>query len=260
MYLQQADESSVFVKPLQLDRRSLLGAGFVGGASAAGGLIRSKAEAAEEVFAASSSRMIPTWKLQNGVEMPILALNTVGLSTEDTERALAIAVQEGITHVDFHPGKERDGVANYLRNHNRTGLFLNTKIRKATPGTSPQDAAERTRVQIEDDLQALGGLKQVDMIMLRDSPDCKVIQSQWAVLEDALARGQTRSVGVVNFCESALTCLLATAKVKPALNYFMYVLNDTLRELGYIFDLLHVHSTLTVRSSFRFQATRGHGP
>jgi len=99
-------------------------------------------------------------------------------------------------------------------------LFLNTKIRKAPPGTSPSEAAERTRNQIDEDLAALG-VSSVDMLMLRDSPDCEVIQAQWAVLEEALAQKKTRSVGVINFCEKALTCVLETAKVKPALNYYM---------------------------------------
>jgi Aldo/keto reductase family len=216
-HLQATHESADFATTLKLDRRSLLR--IVGGASF--GAMLSKAEE-KEALAASSlpSTRIPNWILQNGVEMPILALNTVGLSTEDTERAIALAVKEGVTHIDFHPGKERDGVANYLRNNERVGLFLNTKIRKAPPGTSPEEAAERTRAQIEDDLQALG-LNQVDMLMLRDSPDCNAIQSQWAVLEEALAQGKTRSVGVINFCEQALTCVLATAKVKPSLNYYM---------------------------------------
>ena len=139
--------------------------------------------------------------------MPKLALNTVGLSAEESERAVRYAVKDGMTHIDFHPGKERDGVAAYMAKEgrgSRKGLFLNTKIRKAPPGTSPEDAADRTRKQIDEDLQVLG--TSVDMLMLRDSPDCAVMQAQWAVLEDALASGKTRSLGVINFCEKALTC------------------------------------------------------
>ena len=181
----------------------------------------------------TTTNAIPAWQLDGGVQMPTLALNTVGLSVEETQRALEYATQAGITHVDFHPGAERDGVAAYIRQsaagpsqqqqqqqQRRDGLFLNTKIRKAPPGTSPSEAAERTRVQIQQDLQALG-VSSFDMLMLRDSPDCPVIQAQWAVLEDALQTGQTRSIGVINFCEKALTCLLETAKVKPAVNYYM---------------------------------------
>lgn len=171
---------------------------------------------------AAATNKIPEWTLENGVKFPKLALNTVGLSVEDTNRALTYAVAAGVKHVDFHPGKERDGVAQYIKENpgSRNKLFLNTKIRKAPPGTSPSEAAERTRNQIDEDLAALG-VSSVDMLMLRDSPDCEVIQAQWAVLEEALAQNRCRSIGVINFCEKALTCVLQTAKVKPALNYYM---------------------------------------
>uniref|UniRef100_A0A7S3VEB3 NADP-dependent oxidoreductase domain-containing protein n=1 Tax=Chaetoceros debilis TaxID=122233 RepID=A0A7S3VEB3_9STRA len=48
------------------------------------------------------------------------------------------------------------------------------------------------------------------MLMLRDSPDCDAMQAQWEVLQ-----------GVINYCEGSLKCLLETAKVKPAINYYM---------------------------------------
>jgi len=169
---------------------------------------------------AITTSTIPEWTLEDGVKFPTLALNTVGLSVEETERSVRLAKSQGISHVDFHPGKERDGVAQYIAKEGRAGLFLNTKIRKAPPGTSPAMAAEKARSQIDEDLKALG-VKSVDMLMLRDSPDCGVIQAQWAVLEDALKSGKTRSIGVINFCESALTCVLENAKVKPAINYYM---------------------------------------
>lgn len=197
-----------------LDRRSVL-AGTVGAV-----LTVSLSPESSLALGKSSGNSIPVWTLENNVKMPTLALNTVGLSTEDSEKAVRYATREGMTHIDFHPGKERDGVAQYIAKEGRDGLFLNTKIRKPPPGTSPKDAAERARVQIEEDLKALG-LESVDMLMLRDSPDCDVMQAQWAVLEDALAAGKTRSVGVINYCEKSLSCILETAKVKPALNYIM---------------------------------------
>lgn len=197
-----------------IDRRSALAGTF-------GTVLATSLFPAEPVFAAGvSGNSIPEWTLEGGVKMPTLALNTVGLSVEETEKAVRYARKEGITHIDFHPGKERDGVAQYIAKEGREGLFLTTKTGKAPPGTSAKDAAERARAQIDEDLKALG-LDSVDMLMLRDSPDCDVIQAQWAVLQEALAAGKTRSVGVINFCEKALTCVLETAKVKPALNYYM---------------------------------------
>lgn len=175
--------------------------------------------------AATSPQTIPTWTIEQGgnsVQMPILALNTVGLTTEDSARAVQLALSHGITHVDFHPGKERDGVALFLQDNpnRRDDLFLNTKIRKPPPGTSPEDAAKVCRDQISQDLQALK-LKSVDMLMLRDSSDANVMQAQWAVLEDALEKGLTRSIGVINYCQFSLDSVLQTARITPSVNYFM---------------------------------------
>lgn len=204
----------------EIDRRSAIFRGAFGAAAASASTIIMPQAAHAAAAPAKAKARIPTWKLDKGVEFPTLALNTVGLTAEDTERALGLAVAEGFSHVDFHPGKERDGVAAYVAKHGRDGLFLNTKIRKAPPGTSPADAAARVKAQIDEDLRVLG-IGQVDMLMLRDSPDPAVIQAQWAVLEEALAQGKTRSIGVINFCEGALNAVLETAKVKPAINYYM---------------------------------------
>lgn len=40
----------------------------------------------------AANNVIPEWTLEGGVKFPTLALNTVGLSAEDTERALGLAV------------------------------------------------------------------------------------------------------------------------------------------------------------------------
>ena len=122
-----------------------------------------------------------------GVAMPTLALNTVGLTVESAERAVRLALDQGITHVDFHPGIERDGVASYLKSSpsSRSQLFLTTKIGKPKPGIAPDVAAAGVWRQLEDDLAVLG-LPYVDMLMLRDSPSPEVMQAQWAAMEAEL--------------------------------------------------------------------------
>ena len=40
-------------------------------------------------------------------------------------------------------------------------------------------------------------------------------------MEDALASKRTRAISVINYCESSLSAILATAKTPPALNYIM---------------------------------------
>ena len=171
---------------------------------------------------AASTGAIPSWTLANGVKFPTLALNTAGLTAAGSEIAFTAAIANGITHVDFHPGIERDGVAKVLNaGADRSKLFLTTKIRKPAVGTDPSAAGALVTRQLEEDLGVLG-VSSVDMLMLRDSPDCAVMQAQWAAVEAAKAAGFTRSVGLINYCDSSLKCILATAKVKPDINYFMY--------------------------------------
>ena len=133
--------------------------------------------------------------------MPTLALNTAGLSADGSERALTAALGAGFTHVDFHPGIERDGVARAIatagltKSKERLGkLFLTTKIAKPPIGSTPAEAAERVRRQIDEDFAVLG-VDSVEMIMLRDSPDCDVMRAQWGALDEARAsRSPSRSL------------------------------------------------------------------
>jgi len=47
---------------------------------------------------------------RRGVDFPRLALNTAGLNMEGTERAFQNVLQVGISHVEFHPGIERNNL------------------------------------------------------------------------------------------------------------------------------------------------------
>lgn len=191
---------------LKLERRALLRGS---GAALAAPLL--------PAYAAS----IPTWDLGNGIKMPTLALNTVGLSAEASERAVKLAVEAGIAHVDFHPGVERDGVASALRSLPRDALFLTTKVRspQGSAALTPVQAADLVKRQLDEDRKILG-VEKVDMWMLRETPNGEVIQAQWRVLEDAQRAGVVGALGVVNYCEKQLDCLLQTARVTPCLDYY----------------------------------------
>lgn len=130
------------------------------------------------------------------------------------------AVDAGISNVDFHLGTEREGVAKALESVGRKSLFLVTKLNKPPADmTDPHAAAELVRSTMKTELAALG--THLDVLLLKDSASCKVMQAQWAVLEEMLAAGQVRALGTYNFCRSAIDCLLETAKHPPAVNYLM---------------------------------------
>ena len=222
------------------DRRSaLLGVGAAALTAAA---------PASPALAATGSA-IPTWRLAGGVAFPTLALNTAGMSADSAELAFRNAIAAGISHVEFHPGIERDGVARVLPSVARESVFLTTKIETGwEQRPSPSAAAASVRKRLDANLAALG-VERVDMLMLRESPDCAVVQAMWAEMEKAKAEGRARSLGVVdhcdptltltptptpfrprptltspdpnqvNYCEGALNCLLSTAKERPCVNY-----------------------------------------
>lgn len=193
------------------------------------------ADSATAAAGSTNHQEFPTMGLPNSktnVRMPVLALNTVGLSQQDTTLACELAAANGFRHFDFHPGQERDGVAKFLAATNtnkRSDFFLTTKIRKPPLQTTPEEAEAMARRQIDEDLAAFAAASSnannkpyFDMLMIRDSPDCAVMRAQWKVLEEALRDGTCRSIGVVNFCEESLRCLLQSATTKPAVNYYYY--------------------------------------
>ena len=163
---------------------------------------------------------LPSWSLGNGVEYPLVALNTASLSVEETARTIGVGLAMGIKNVDFHLGLEREGVALAVTVLGRENLFLVTKLDKPPATmTDPAEAAALAQKVIDDELGALGS--DIDMLLMKDSASCPVMQAQWKVLELAMYAGKTRSLGVYNFCQFSLDCILATARTPPAVNYIM---------------------------------------
>ena len=144
------NDEDIRLSDISLNRRSVL---TIGTAAASLSLLRQPTNAAID----TKTVKIPEWTISNNVKFPTLALNTAGLSSQETYQAVKHARSEGIAHIDFHPGIERDGVAEYLSKNKdeRELLFLNTKIRKPPLDISPQDAASLARDQITDDLRIL---------------------------------------------------------------------------------------------------------
>jgi len=155
------------------------------------------------------------------------AVNTADLSAEAVERAMSAAVKLGITAVDFHLGtsvngaREREGVARAIKSLGRNNLMLITKLDKPSSDiTDGEEAAELARTTLSDEFEALE-VESVDILMAKDSTSCPVIQAQWAVLEEYLAAGKAKELGVYNFCEAQLDCLLGNATHAPAYNFIM---------------------------------------
>jgi diketogulonate reductase-like aldo/keto reductase len=71
--------------------------------------------------------------------------------------------------------------------------------------------------KVKDDLKQLG-LAQADMILLHNPTTKGENAKQYAQLEQALAIGLTRAIGISDFSKAQVADLLETAKVMPAVN------------------------------------------
>lgn len=170
----------------------------------------------------NAHKKIPTWIFPNDIVFPTLAANTASLSASQTEAMVRKSLSLGITNIDFHlGGTERDGVAAVLRNVPRDSIFLVTKMDKPPADmTDPEEAAHLVRSTIDKEWSLLG-VENVDILLLKDSPSCDVMQAQWKVLEEILKEGKTRGLGFHNFCQFSIDCVLEVATEPAYLNYIL---------------------------------------
>ncbi len=151
--------------------------------------------------------------LNNDLSMPALGLG-VYLVTDvrECERSVDLALRAGYRLIDTAAiyGNERatgrgmrsSGVA-------REEIFLTTKIWPS------QFGYERTTAAITESLGRLG-TPYIDLLLLHQ-PFGDYLGS-WKALEEAVANGSVRSIGVSNFRVHELEELLAVASIPPAVN------------------------------------------
>ncbi len=184
---------------------------------------------------------VPRVRLNNGVEMPIIALGTGGFDNATAESAVDRAFELGLRHVhtafDYFnlPGVGR-GLA---RAADRKSIFVTAMttpcVHPAAPPirnvTDPDACYELTLRELNESL-ALLGQQYVDLVLLHGPSEpfgyegacgasvCALNQAQWRAYQDFLSAGSARAIGVSNYCQSCLDCILSdpTTRVTPAVN------------------------------------------
>lgn len=166
-----------------------------------------------------------TYTLNNRVEVPKLALGTWLIDDGAVADAVRAAVEIGYRHIDTAQayGNER-GVGEGVRTCGvaRGELFVVSKV-AAEHKTYAEAAAgiDRTLAEM--------GLDYLDMMIIHSpQPWAEVNQSDdrhfegnveaYRALEDALAAGKLRAVGVSNFLEDDLRNILDNCSIVPAVN------------------------------------------
>jgi methylglyoxal/glyoxal reductase len=155
-----------------------------------------------------------TLTLRNSVEMPRLGLGVWRAKAGSEVRdAVRWALEAGYRHVDTAHiyGNEQD-VGRVLREGAvpREQLFVTTKLWNSDQGYASTKAA------LDASLGDLG-LDYVDLYLMHWPVEAKRLES-WRAMEELLAVGKTRAIGVSNFLERHLDELLERASVVPAVD------------------------------------------
>lgn len=169
-----------------------------------------------------------TVTLNNGVAIPKLALGTWLIDDDKVGEAVRAAVKIGYRHIDTAQayGNER-GVGEAVRTCGipREQLFVVSKV------AAEHKTYEEAAAGIDTTLSAMG-LDYLDMMIIHSpQPWAEVNQSEdrffegnveaYRALEDALAAGKLRAIGVSNFQIDDLQNILDHCTVKPAVNQIL---------------------------------------
>jgi 2,5-diketo-D-gluconate reductase A len=159
---------------------------------------------------------VPKIALNNGVEIPALGFGVFQTPPDETAIAVEEALRVGYRHIDTAAayGNER-GVGDAIRRSGlrRDEIFIETKIWINDYGY------DETLHGFEKSAGKLG-VDQVDLLILHQAVPSGFARTleAYRALEQLLADGKVRAIGVSNFMVAHIERLLAKAKVVPAVN------------------------------------------
>lgn len=158
----------------------------------------------------------PLLTLNNGVQMPALGLGVFQTPPAETVAAVQAALATGYRHIDTAAayGNEREvGQALADSGLDRSDVFIETKVWISDYGY------EQTLHAFDKSAGKLG-IDQIDLLILHQALPTAFDRTidAYRALEQLLAEGKVRAIGVSNFMRSHLDQLLARTSVVPAVN------------------------------------------
>jgi len=153
-----------------------------------------------------------TVTLSNGVEMPLVGFGVYQIPPDDTERAVTAALATGYRSIDTAEAYRNEaGVGRAIAASGipRGELFVTTKVWISHAGESPTaEAYERSLERL--------GLDHVDLYLVHQP--FGDYYGAWRAMEQLLADGRVRAIGVSNFYPDRLVDLQSHADVTPMVN------------------------------------------
>ncbi len=159
---------------------------------------------------------VPTFTLNNGVEIPVIGLGVFQTPPAETTAAVLAALETGYRHIDTAAayGNERE-VGEAVRGSGiaRDDVFIETKVWVTDYG---YDAA----LHAFDKAAAKLGIEVIDLFVLHQPrvDDLDLTIAAYRALETLLADGRVRAIGVSNFTPAILERFLPQVEVVPAVN------------------------------------------
>ena len=175
--------------------------------------------------------------LNNGVEIPKLALGTWLIDNEDVKEPVKAAIEIGYRHIDTAQAYQNEsGVGEGIRESgvNRGDIFVTSKI-AAELKTYDEAAASI------DETLAKMKLDYIDLMIIHSPKPWKDFhgddhylngnQEVWRALEDAYQAGKVRAIGLSNFEKKDVDNILESCSVKPMVNQILAHIGNTPEEL-----------------------------
>lgn len=157
-----------------------------------------------------------TITLNNGVEIPALGLGVFQASPEDTTAAVAEALRVGYRHIDTaaaYGNEAQVGEAIRKSGIPRDEIFIETKLWISDYGLEASiHGFEKSAAKL--------GVEQIDLLLLHQAlPSAfELTIEAYRALEQLLADGKVRAIGVSNFMPEHLEQLFAATSVVPTVN------------------------------------------
>ena len=181
------------------------------------------------------------YKMNNGLEIPKLALGTWLIDDDKAAEAVRQAIKIGYRHIDTAQAYGNEcGVGEGIRTCgiSRDKIFVTSKV--AAENKTYESAAN----SINETLNKMK-LDYIDMMIIHSpQPWVEVNQSDnryfkenrqvWKAMEDAVEVGKVRTIGVSNFLEDDIDNILSGCKINPAVNQILaHISNTPLKLIDY---------------------------
>lgn len=159
-------------------------------------------------------RIDSTLEIDKGVRIPRIGLGTYKTTPDSVaEEATLFALRHGYRHIDtasLYENEEGIGRAVAESGVSRDDVFITTKV------WNDEQGYDGTIAALKRSLDRLG-TDHVDLYLVH-WPLREHMEGTWKAMEDLLADGLTRSIGVCNHLTQHLEVLLDFAEVPPAID------------------------------------------